>query len=839
VTITARWRRLSLIIAAAAITTPIVLAPPATATGEPTATVDAKVREQVAEHGRATFMVELDTDADLSGAAGLDGKQARTAFVYAAKSDHARRTQAGLRDLLTRRGAEFRSYWISNVLRVTGDAALVKEIAARPEVAVIHAERSARQARPVSPAPRPAQASAVGPEWNITQVNAPRVWNDFNVRGEGIVVASIDTGVDHTHPVLAASYRGRNSDGTFNHNYNWWDETRYCPDAPCDSEGHGTHTMGTMVGSGTGGNDQIGMAPGARWIATKSCRLSCVESIWLADAQFLLAPTDLRGRNPRPDLAPDVVNNSWAFGESPFFRDAMAAWVAAGILPVFAAGNLGDGEPEPAPCQTSEWPGDSTLAVSVGATDSTGAVTGWSLRGVGEEGDVKPDIVAPGANVRSSVPNGEFAAHDGTSMAAPHVVGAVALLWSAAPELEGDIAATRAALDQSARDINDTSCGGTAGNNNVAGEGQLDVFAAVSAAPRSNVGALTGRVTRAGGGNLADARIVLTGPRTRSAATGADGIFRFDRLLPGTYAYRAEKAGFDTVTGSVTVTLGGTTTLNVTLSATPPVTITGVVRTADGPLAGATVRAQGTTVQATTGSDGRYSLTVLRGEHELLVTPPVTNRCVVDTTRFVNATGNVTVDITMDPWTDAFGYTCRAPVVGYQAGSTRRNLTGIQGSTRVSLPFSVRLYGRSYNQLWIFVDGTASFTGSAQEGDGGGFVPTAGAPNAAIYPFYAGLEIDSSAGVYTSSSGGQYVVEWRNVKQQGGDNTTRVSVSAVIRPDGSITYNYRNLGTSDFARGAWSTIGLENEAGTDAFVYGMFSVFLSNGHGVTIRPPAA
>ena len=137
----------------------------------------------------------------------------------------------------------------------------------------------------------------------MNAINAPQVWSDFNVRGEGIVVANIDTGVRYSHTALVRQYRGRDADGNFDHNYNWWDPLDECAgNDPCDTDSHGTHTMGTMVGDdGDPGTNQIGVAPHAKWIAAKGC---CLDAALLSSAQWILAPTDLNGDNPRPDLRP-------------------------------------------------------------------------------------------------------------------------------------------------------------------------------------------------------------------------------------------------------------------------------------------------------------------------------------------------------------------------------------------------------------------------------------------------------------------------------------------------------------------------------------------------------
>jgi subtilisin family serine protease len=242
----------------------------------------------------------------------------------------------------------------------------------------------------------------------------------------------------------------------------------------------------------------------------------------------MVAPTDLNGQNPRPDLAPDVVNNSWggAPGFDPWYEDVVNAWITAGIFPAFANGNAG-----PA-CNTAASPGSYASTYSVGAFDSNNAVASFSSRGTGENGEIKPNIAAPGSNVRSSVPGNGYGVASGTSMATPHLAATIALIWSASPALEGDVNATREVLDQTAIDVNDTSCGGTAADNNVLGEGRLDAYAAVSNAPVGPLGALAGTIT-AGGSPLAGATVTVTGALNRTITTAQDGMYSFPRLEEG------------------------------------------------------------------------------------------------------------------------------------------------------------------------------------------------------------------------------------------------------------------------------------------------------------------
>ncbi|MBX6723686.1 MAG: S8 family serine peptidase, partial [Dactylosporangium sp.] len=385
----------------------------------------------------------------------------------------------------------------------------------------------------MTPTPAADAKPTAGPEWGVANIEAPRVWSEFDVRGEGIVVANIDGGVQYDHPALVGKYRGNLGGGQFDHNYNWFDPSHVCPSpAPCDGDGHGTHTMGTMVGDDGAGN-QIGVAPDATWFAARGCESNtCSEFALLASGQFVLAPTDLSGNNPRPDLRADIVNNSWGGpSDDLWYQETIRAWVAAGMFPAFAVGNDG-----PA-CNTANSPGDNPEAYAVGGYDINNAIYTNSSRGPGIGTEIKPDISAPAVAVRSSVINSGYASFTGTSMATPHVAGTVALIWSANPALKGDVEATKALLDATAIDVDSTGCGGTAANNNNFGEGRLNAYAAVNAGQPAAAGRVEGIVTNASSGApMADLRITSG---AASVLTGPDG--RYSLRLP---------AGVHTVTAS-------------------------------------------------------------------------------------------------------------------------------------------------------------------------------------------------------------------------------------------------------------------------------------------------
>ncbi|MFJ6195927.1 S8 family serine peptidase [Micromonospora sp. NPDC092111] len=569
-----RWRVVAALAAGLLGLTAQPALPAGAAPASPRATVDRQVLDGLADGGTETFLVYLREQAPLADAARLRSPDARAGEVHRLLTTTAERTQRDLRSVLDERKASYTAYWIANALRVSGDRALLDSIAARPDVARIAPTRSYPLIRPAKGTT--AGTTAAGPEWGLTNVGAPRVWDEFGDRGEGLVVANIDSGVQYDHPALVGAYRGNLGGGTFDHNYDWYDPANVCPqDAPCDNNDHGTHTMGTMVGDDRAGN-QVGVAPGAKWIAAKGCESnSCSDASLLAAGQWVLAPTDLNGQNPRPDLRPDIVNNSWGGdGGDPWYQQTVAAWRAAGMFPVFSAGNDG-----PA-CGSAGSPGDNPNAYAVGSYDVNNNISSFSGRGnATDPAGLKPNIAAPGSNVRSSVPGNGYAAFNGTSMAAPHVAGTVALVWSAAPSLRGDVTATEALLDKTATDVDATTCGGTAADNNVFGEGRLNAYEAVRQAPRGPVGQLSGRVTDGASGNPVAGATV--GDGERSVTTGADG--RYALTVPaGEITLTVSAYGFRTATGTVTVPEGGAVTRDFALTATPTVTVSGRVTDGSG-----------------------------------------------------------------------------------------------------------------------------------------------------------------------------------------------------------------------------------------------------------------
>ncbi|OLF10579.1 hypothetical protein BLA60_15490 [Actinophytocola xinjiangensis] len=554
------------------------------------------------------FWITFTADADTTAARDVRSWDNRGALVVDRLRATAKDSQAATIARLKKAKVEYTSVWITNAVRVEdGSLGLAHALAADPGVDRILPPQEYQPPAPVSSEPSESRVGVnaeAEPEWGVKNIRADQVWRDYGVRGDGIVIGSLDTGVQFDHPALASSYRGYHNDGTFSHDYNWFDASGVSG-SPTDSSGHGTHTVGTMVGD-DGAANRTGVAPGATWIAANGCAI-CSDTDLIASAQWMLAPTKVDGTAPDPSKRPDIINNSWGSrvpSNDPFMEDIQQAWADAGIFGVWSNGNNG---PD---CATSSSPGSRTINYSVGAYDVNNTIAPFSSRGAGQDGEIKPNISAPGVNVRSSVPGGRYALFNGTSMAAPHVAGAIALLWAADPALVGDVAGTRQLLDSTAVDTADAQCGGTAEDNNVYGEGRLDAMALLEETDQGSFGTLTGTVASTSGAAVPGATIQLTaGSTVRSSRSDDTGAFTL-KIPAGEYSATVTAFGFEEATETVTVTAGGTATLAVSLVALPGYTITGrVVDESNGTgLPNASVTVAGSVYGATTDLDGNYTI---------------------------------------------------------------------------------------------------------------------------------------------------------------------------------------------------------------------------------------
>ncbi|KAF1322726.1 hypothetical protein FI667_g11085, partial [Globisporangium splendens] len=365
----------------------------------------------------------------------------------------------------------FKNFWISNQITVSSASfELVEKLAGLSSVGSIREQKMIKIEKPEEVGAETNEL--VGQEWGVQRIGANKVWADGNI-GQGVIVANIDTGVRATHEALKRNFLGKNG----------WYDPELQSDEPYDIHGHGSHTMGTIAGA-----KGVGVAPGATWLACKGCRwyegddgpeVGCSEEDLLTCAQFVLCPTDTKGQNEDCSKAPQVVSNSWGGdGGDNFYKGAVDAWTKAGIVTVFSQGN--DGRKG---CSTAGSPGDYPSVIGVGSSTSTDALSAFSGKGPSVAGRRKPDITAPGQLVRSiwNTTDTAYSTISGTSMAAPHVTGAVALLLSAQPDLAIDEVkvALYTTTDQKGLKASNYTCGGTSDANwpnNQWGHGRLNVL---------------------------------------------------------------------------------------------------------------------------------------------------------------------------------------------------------------------------------------------------------------------------------------------------------------------------------------------------------------------------
>src|SRR6185503_6878635 len=573
--------------------------------------IDAKVLADTTDGNSTSVVILLADQADLSAAYQMSDQNERGWYVYNTLTQHAARTQVGLKEFLKSNGVTYQSFWGVNMLVADADRTLVEKLAARADVARIDSNLATRWIEdPIvekfGTTPNGVNAPDAA-EWGVLNVNAPAVWA-MGFTGQGITIGNEDTGMRWTHNALKPKYRGW--DGvTANHNFNWHDSIHsqiagspaFNPCgrntvAPCDDQGHGTHTTGTTVGDDGAGN-QVGVAPGAKWIGCRNMdQGNGTPATYTECFQFFIAPTDLAGNNPNASLRPHVINNSWSCpsSEGCVTRAELETIVqntqAAGIFVEVSAGNGGPG------CSTvADPPSIYNDSFSTGAIDINNTLAGFSSRGPSTfytPNILKPNVSAPGVNVRSTLRTSDtsYGNNSGTSMAGPHVAGVVALLWSARPNLVRNIAATKSLLQNSANPAvvlaPTQTCGGTPSTdipNNSFGYGRVDALKAYDmSAPTAATANISGQVTTTGGQPLAGVTVQMSGGATRKTITDSNGNYRFENVeTDKLYIVTPLRLNYHFSPADRSFSLVGNTT-DATFSATPDTVSSGnVIDTAD------------------------------------------------------------------------------------------------------------------------------------------------------------------------------------------------------------------------------------------------------------------
>ena len=469
--------------------------------------VDESIWDALSEREAIDFFVLLQQQANTQSQH-LATKIDKATYVFQQLESTAQNTQAAVLNLLDSHNANYQSFWIVNAIKTSGDIDLIQSIASQNSVAQILPNQAIRYHKPLKTTQIVDLNTKNGEDniaWGIRQIRAHLLW-DKDIKGAGVVIGGQDTGYEWEHAALKNQYRGSQERDT-SHAYNWHDAIHEAHELnvdadnpcgfnlayPCDDGSHGTHTMGTMIGTFTRGTEvtRIGVAPKAEWIGCRNMERGWGSpETYIECFQWFLAPTDLANQNPDPSKAPHVINNSWSCptvegcNESNFtiMRMAISNLRNAGVVVVVSAGNNG---PD---CGTIDRPaalyGESFV---VGASNRADTLARFSSRGpvdVDLSYRIKPDVVAPGVDINSSQPTNTLGLSSGTSMAGPHVAGLVALLIAADPSLAGQVDRIEELIKKSAIPIYNYQNCGELGSlsipNNEAGYGRVDAWNALA-----------------------------------------------------------------------------------------------------------------------------------------------------------------------------------------------------------------------------------------------------------------------------------------------------------------------------------------------------------------------
>jgi serine protease AprX len=384
----------------------------------------------------------------------VDQKQHRMDTVNSLKQKSGQ-SQHNLISVLQGKGTDkmknARPLWIVNAITFEATPDVIEELAKRDDVAQVIPDFKVHLLE---------ESVVVGDvgvlttttAWGVEKINAPQVWdliyNGININGTGVNVSIIDTGINYNHPDLASNYIG---------GYDFVNDDDY----PMDDNWHGTHVAGTVAGTGVDGTN-TGVAPGSKLFGVK---------VLNADGNGSYSDV-IDGVQWSIDNGADIVSLSLGGPHTPSMTTMVNNAIAAGVLPVIAAGNSGPN------ASTIECPGDEFYATTVGSTDSSDTIAPSSSRGpVTWIGDTytKPDVTAPGVNIISTSYSDGYATKSGTSMATPHVSGAAALILQVYPDMTP--LEVRQLLEDTAVDLGD------AGKDNTSGSGRIDVLKAISIQP--------------------------------------------------------------------------------------------------------------------------------------------------------------------------------------------------------------------------------------------------------------------------------------------------------------------------------------------------------------------
>ena len=803
------------------------------------------ILESAAPEQVVSVLVYLDDRVNLSAITHeMDNRNAtlrlRHEVVVRALQEKATATQGDLIARLSLMEAngkieDFNPFWVANAIRVDATKAEIEEIATRSDVARVYYNYNIELIEPVEiKEDDGGLITAVEP--GVEAVRAPEVWA-LGITGAGVLVANMDTGVDGDHPALADRWAGVADPRYDGHpEWAWYDPYSGQNDFPYDNAGHGTHTMGSVTGASPTTGDTVGVAPGAFWMASAPIDRGGGIPRTVSDAilsfEWMVDPDGDPGTNWD---VPAVCSNSWGVttghGYPPcdeLFWSYLDACEAAGTVILFSAGNEAfSGLRRPADRATDDY---RTCAVAaVDGNNPNWPIASFSSRGPTNctpSGDpaIKPDIAAPGVNVRSSYPGGGYTSMSGTSMASPHVNGVVALMRQANPNLSVEM--IKQIIYDTAYDL------GNPGEDNDYGWGMIDAFLAVTMA-MTDFGYVDGYVTDATNSDPLEANVEITGSMI-SVQADENGYYILGAPAESTYTLRASLFGYFPQEQSIYIVTDDTVSLDFQLEPVPPPVLS--------------YDPTSFNVNAQPGEVEERSLTISNnGEGPLYFTLSATT----DNRLLLSSRAGIAM---LDERPDPIGYRLAdygkgeikdepyfPPIITDEGGPDNFGYVWIDSdepdgpafnwvdissigtpidfgadiddgnSGPIALGFTFPLYGNDFTSINVCTNGWASFTDESSVEFGNPPIPDPEAPNNMLAVFYDDLNFENGGtGYFYTNNSDSAIITWDQVPdwRQEGIFTFQI---ILVRPAG-ITYQYLGMGPGRLDE---CTIGIENSDGAD------------------------
>jgi subtilisin family serine protease len=807
--------------------------------------------------------------------------QQRAAELINSLQEKARTTQVNILSYLeekSNQGRVFRyeSFWISNLVMVETKLDVINELILRLDVSQMDLDAILELDKPVEVIEN-APEGIESVESGLKIINAHLLWA-MGITGQGRLVMGVDTGVQLQHPALQYKWRGNHVP----YNQAWFDPSGGTT-TPNDCDYHGSHTMGTMVGRSTTTADTVGVAINAEWIAAKTICSSPHTSNSIAAFQWAMNPD---GNPATTDDMPDAISNSWYDPDvtnecSGIYKTTLDALEAAGIAVVFSAGNNGPGVSTiTKPKNINTNPVNVFCVANINGASwlggSTDPITSSSSRGpslCGGTGSllIKPEVSAPGTSVRSCNSSGGYTLATGTSMASPHVAGAVALLKQAFPNLTGR--QILEALYNTARDL------GTAGEDNTYGTGLIDVYAAYLSLgtpdltppdpisnlsvlnPTSNSLTLQWTVpfdSSSNGITDYDIRFSLSpiiDQMTFNNATplnftgtpdtiGATETFNVTGLNFSTnYHFSIKSSDMWGNWSNISNPSSGTTWIAPQISA-DPLLINKIISpqsTISDSITLSNVTIQSSTLDFTvalennTFPDGIVNVKLIPKTAE-------TNFSENDIDK-ENQPGNNGVSIEGQGGPDLFGYKWIDSNDPNGPQYTWYNITANPSAVQVSFPngtlddgwtnaipigFPFKFYGNLFNNLYLSTNGFLSFNALSSSYITNGTIPATGLPNNIIAPFWDDLDGRTQGTVHYLLDNDKFYIQFTNWQKY--NATGSLTFQVVLFENGRIMIYYNNMN----ATLTFATVGIENSTGTDGLQIAYNAAYVSNSLAVKI-----